>query len=119
MFFNIVQNYVKTLVLSMSSKNFTEMAKFNQVSTDTIQRKLRPTNSSHEEMLKIDQEFFKTNSTLYLICDETFSHHPYSKLIEGTDDHFDSKIYKEVRSHKTLAFGVSDGKHILPFYSIF
>lgn len=93
MFFNTVSNYVKTLVLSISLKNFTEMGKFNRVSVDTIQRKLEPEDHSRKEMLKISQMFFNKNNTLYLICDETFSHHKYSKLIEGTDDHFDSKIY--------------------------
>lgn len=95
------------------------MAKLNRVSADTVQRQLRSTGDSHQEMLKIAQEFFKKKSTLYLICDETFSHHPYSKLIEGTDDHFDSKIYHEIRSHKILAFEISDGKHILPLFSEF
>ena len=119
MLFNIVQSYVKTLILSMSLKNFTEMAKFNRVSADTIQRKLLSADDSHQKMLSIAQETFQKNSILYLICDETFSHHPYSKVIEGTDDHFDSKIYQEIRSHKILAFGISDGKQILPLYSEF
>ena len=104
MFYNTVSNYVKTLILSMTLKNFTEMSKFNRVSPDTIQRKLQSEDCFCEEMLKISQWFFNKNSTLYLICDETFSHHKYSKLIEGTDDHFDSKIYHEIRSHKILTF---------------
>lgn len=119
MFFNTVSNYVKTLVLSMSLKNFTEMSKFNRVSADTIQRRLCSADNSHQEMLKIAQRFFQKKATLYLVCDETFSHHKYSKLIEGTDDHFDSKIHHEIRSHKILAFGITDGKHILPFASYF
>ncbi len=119
MFFNTVSSYVKTLILSMSLKNFTEMSKFNRVSADTIQRKLREEDCSHQEMLKMAQLFFSKKNTLYLVCDETFSHHKYSKLIEGTDDHFDSKIHHEIRSHKILAFGITDGKHILPISSYF
>ncbi|MBP6870105.1 hypothetical protein KBC04_04435 [Candidatus Babeliales bacterium] len=119
MFKNIVSNYVKTLILSISLKNFTAMGKFNRVSADTIQRKLQSEDLSHKEMLKISQIFFNKNNTLYLICDETFSHHKYSKIIEGTDDHFDSKIHKEIRSHKILAFGITDGKHFLPLSSYF
>jgi hypothetical protein len=103
----------------MSLKNFTEMAKFNRVSADTIHRRLRSADDSHQEMLKIAQDFFEKKSTLYLVCDETFSHHAYSKIIEGTDDHFDSKHYKEIRSHKILAFGITDGQHILPLFSDF
>jgi hypothetical protein len=103
----------------MSLKNFTEMSKFNRVSADTIQRKLRAEDQSHQELFKIAQSFFSKNNTLYLVCDETFSHHKYSKLIEGTDDHFDSKIHHEIRSHKILAFGITDGKHILPLSSYF
>lgn len=119
MFFNTVQNYVKTLILSTALKNFTAMGKFNRVSADTIQRKLQSEDLSHKEMLKISQTFFNKNNTLYLVCDETFSHHKYSKLIEGTDDHFDSKIHKEIRSHKILTFGITDGKHFLPLSSYF
>ncbi|MBP9843355.1 hypothetical protein KBC61_00255 [Candidatus Babeliales bacterium] len=119
MFKNIVSNYVKTLILSISLKNFTAMGKFNRVSADTIQRKLQSEDLSHKEMLKISQIFFNKNNTLYLVCDETFSHHKYSKIIEGTDDHFDSKIHKEIRSRKILAFGITDGKHFLPLSSYF
>ena len=54
-----------------------------------------------------------------MVCDETFSHHAYSKIIEGTDDHFDSKHYKEIRSHKILAFGITDGNYILLIFSDF
>ena len=117
MFFNTVSNYVKTLILSISLKNFTAMGKFNRVSADTIQRKLQSEEFSHKEMLKISQTFFSKKNTLYLVCDETFSHHRYSKSIEGTDDHFDSKIHKEIRSHKILTFGITDGKDILPLSS--
>lgn len=119
MFYNTASNYVKTLILSITLKNFTEMSKFNRISPDTIQRKLHSEDYSREEMLKISQWFFNKNSTLYLICDETFSHHKYSKSMEGTDDHFDSKIYHEIRSHKILTFGITDGKHILPLSSYF
>jgi len=103
----------------MSLKNFTAMSKFNRVSADTMQRKLQSEDLSRKEMLNISQSFFKKNSVLYLVCDETFSHHKYSKLIEGTDDHFDSKIYQEIRSHKILTFGITDGKHFLPIASYF
>ncbi len=119
MFFNTVQNYVKTLILSTALKNFTEIGKFNRVSADTVQRKLQSEDHSHKEMLKISQAFFNKNNTLYLVCDETFSHHRYSKSIQGTDDHFDSKIHKEIRSHKILTFGITDGKHFLPLSSYF
>jgi hypothetical protein len=59
MFFNTVQNYVKTLILSTALKNFTAMGKFNGVSADTIQRKLQSEDLSHKEMLKISQTFLK------------------------------------------------------------
>jgi len=114
MLFNIVSSYVKTLILSISLKNFTEMGKFNRVSADTIQRKISPADESEKEKLKIAQDFFHKSKILYLICDETFSHHSYSKLIEGTDDHYDSKIHSQIRSHKILTFGISNGTHILP-----
>ena len=44
MFANISSNYVKTLVLSTSHKNFTAMGRFNNRSADTIQRQLSPAN---------------------------------------------------------------------------
>ena len=37
------------------------MGKFNRVSADTIQRSMRTTNDSHQEMLKIAQSFFQKN----------------------------------------------------------
>jgi len=51
MFFNTVSNYVKTLILSISLKNFTAMGKFNRVSADTIQRKLQSEEFSHKELI--------------------------------------------------------------------
>jgi hypothetical protein len=116
---NIVLSYVKILILSISLKNFTAMGRFNNVSADTIARKLPESNSSFQEMLKIALEFFKNSRELFLVIDDTFMHKKYSKLIEGTDDHFDSKIYRRVRSFKLITFGITDGKHILPLYCDF
>ena len=106
--------YVKTLIMSNSLKNFTAMGHFSNVSADTIERKLPKANSSCQEMLKIAQEFFRDHKELYLVIDDTFIHKKYSEFIEGTDDHFDSKIYQTVRSFKLITFGITDGKHILP-----
>jgi len=111
---NTISNYVKILILSISLKNFTAMGRFSNVSADTVARKLPEANSSFQEMLHIALEFFKKSRELYLVVDDTFMHKKYSKLIEGTDDHFDSKIYRRVRSFKLMTFGITDGKHILP-----
>ena len=109
-----ILNYVKILILSISLKNFTAMGRFSNASADTIERRLPEANSSFQEMLKIALEFFKKSRELFLVIDDTFMHKKYSKLIEGTDDHFDSKIYQMIRSFKLMTFGVTDGKHILP-----
>ncbi len=111
---NIMLSYVKILILSISLKNFTAMGRFIKVSADTITRRLPEANSSFQEMLNIALEFFKNSRELCLVIDDTFVHKIYSKLIEGTDDHFDSKIYRRVRCFKLMAFGITDGKHILP-----
>ena len=107
-------SYVKILILSISLKNFTAMSRFSKVSADTIERRLPEASSSFQEMIKIALDFFKKSRELFLIIDDTFMHKKYSKLIEGTDDHFDSKIYRMVRSFKLMTFGITDGKHILP-----
>ena len=112
-------SYVKILILSISLKNFTAMGRFSKVSADTITRRLPEANSSFQEMLKTALEFFKNSRELFLVIDDTFMHKKYSKLIEGTDDHFDSKIYRRVRSFKLITFGITDGKHILPLYCNF
>lgn len=52
MFFNIVQNYGKTLILSTALNNFTAMDKINHVRADRIQQKLQAEDVSHAEMLK-------------------------------------------------------------------
>ena len=116
---NIVLIYVKILILSISLKNFSAMGRFSNVSADTIERKLPEANASFQEMLNIALDFFKNSRELYLVIDDTFMHKKYSKLIEGTDDHFDSKIYRRVRSFKLITFGITDGKHILPLYCDF
>ena len=107
-------HYVKILILSISLKNFTAMGRFGNVSADTIERRLPEANLSFQEMLKTALGFFEKSRELFLVIDDTFMHKKYSKLIEGTDDHFDSKIYRMIRSFKLITFGITDGKHILP-----
>ena len=46
---NIMLSYVKILILSISLKNFTAMARFNKVSAETIERNLPNANTSFQQ----------------------------------------------------------------------
>jgi hypothetical protein len=107
------------LMLSTKRKNFSAMGRFFDVVGKVIFRLLHPEEVYHEMMIKIAMLTFEGAKVLYVIFDDTLLRKVYSKLMEGSEKNFCTKIGRRITSFKLLAAMISNGHISLPFFSAF
>lgn len=102
--------YPITLLLSNNLKNFESIGRFAQTSGDSIERIIDNKVTNSDELIALTKVVFRANKKLYLLADDSLIEKIYSRFIEGSSDHYDTKTGQVQRALCSVVVMLTDGK---------
>lgn len=108
-----IKEYSIALLLSIKTRNLTNLSKTLGITDDQIKRELKNNPIETKDILNVCKNIFKGKS-IKALADDVLLKKEYSEVIEGTQKHFSSSKRFRINSHCIVVITLSDGITTIP-----